>query len=83
MRGQQEVRLQQFTVEFAISVVYSLIGKIEDTFRCSGILQSLAVFSLSKIPDSLMEVVASFGKNEMRLLAHRYDTMKESKNFHF
>ncbi|KAH3895008.1 hypothetical protein DPMN_019168 [Dreissena polymorpha] len=72
-----KVTIHQFAEEFAIPIVHSLIGEIEDAFQCSEVLQSLAVFNLRNVPDSVAEVVNNFGQLPIRQLANHYGNTKE------
>ncbi|XP_052265827.1 uncharacterized protein LOC127868217 [Dreissena polymorpha] len=64
LRGPPSVTIHQFAEEFAIPIVHSLIGEIEDAFQCSEVLQSFAVFNLRNVPDSVAEVVNNFGQEK-------------------
>ncbi|XP_060580671.1 uncharacterized protein LOC132737405 [Ruditapes philippinarum] len=62
LRGPPSVTIHQFAEEFAVPIVYSLIGEVEDAFHCSEVLQSFSVFNMKNVPDSIADVINIFGQ---------------------
>ena len=65
--------VHQFLETFALPILYSLIGEIEDVFHCSEVLNAFSVFDIKRVPDSVADLLTNnFGEvsiNQLHMIS--------------